>query len=571
MCDIISLVSQTARFSTECYSQLQSLNYIRENFGEHYHTYEQSLINLDSAFKKLTEVFEEDNGRKTHTELFKHKILSASIINTISLEFIPTHDFIIELGKIFNNNKHMDCKENLYYFLKYSIQTPRRLKNKLETHIRKLTKILSQVVELNKHIFGTANRIEHPILRKAWMLVGENQINDSSISTNLFQENLFILLKYEIDFDIRSKENEIIFIDKSIKDAIKEDINKITQEEYKNKHKKIRKIEVEIKKLEEKLINLHFIWKESIELVINKIDNSSTTEKDGYLSISELNQTPEDLLKYITAEEFIKEYVNLIKNKNTDKKNKKIRKKKLKTYKKEMALEEVKQRKSIALKQKSLLGSFMNMLSNEKTVVPLKNENEEMLISQDSVSSIDSDYIDDENDDLIGLAGLTDVSEKINEIVIIKDEIEVQNSAQRCNIDFKERTRLPNGKGYGYDFPAGKVCDYIIPLKENEDNTKLKENNLNYEIESITFKCSAYDQRWGGTNHSQVRYQINDGNCIQAFLINYSSQNEENEYSFTIHNISNEDKISIWLLCPPWSGWEAHIEHIIPIIKYKSV
>ena len=60
-----------------------------------------------------------------------------------------------------------------------------------------------------------------------------------------------------------------------------------------------------------------------------------------------------------------------------------------------------------------------------------------------------------------------DLKQKINEIVIIKDEIEVQNSAQRCNIDFKERTRLPNGKGYGYDFPAGKVCDYIIPLKEN--------------------------------------------------------------------------------------------------------
>ena len=112
MSDILSLVCQTARFSTECYSQLQSLDYIRENFTDHYYTYEVSLINLENAFKKLTEVFEEDNGRKRHTELFKHKILSASIINTISIEFTPTHDFIIELGKIFNNNYNNQMQIN---------------------------------------------------------------------------------------------------------------------------------------------------------------------------------------------------------------------------------------------------------------------------------------------------------------------------------------------------------------------------------------------------------------------------------------------------------------------------
>ena len=130
MSDILSLVCQTARFSTECYSQLQSLDYIRENFTDHYCTYEVSLINLENAFKKLTEVFEEDNGRKRHTELFKHKILSASIINTISIEFTPTHDFIIELGKIFNNNSNLTCKNKIYYIAKQFIQTPTRLKAK---------------------------------------------------------------------------------------------------------------------------------------------------------------------------------------------------------------------------------------------------------------------------------------------------------------------------------------------------------------------------------------------------------------------------------------------------------
>ena len=47
--------------------------------------------------------------------------------------------------------------------------------------------------------------------------------------------------------------------------------------------------------------------------------------------------------------------------------------------------------------------------------------------------------------------------------------------------------------------------------------------------------------------------------------------NKNNKYSFTINNIQHEDKICIWLLCPTWTGWEAHIQNIIPIIKYKTV
>ena len=416
MCDIISLVGQTARFSAECYSQLQTLTYIRENFSNYYSTYEQSLINLDNAFKKLTEVFEEENGRKGHTELFKHKILSASIINTVYIEFVPTHDFIIELGKIFNNNYiNLSCKDKIYYIGKQFIQTPTRLKAKLETHIKKITKILSQVIDLNKHIFGTANRINHPILRKTWMLVGENQINDSAIPVNLFQENLFTLLKHEINFDIKSYDNEIKRIEKNIEDSS----NEITDEEFIKKRETIFKFEDEIHKLNIKKSNLHLNWKEDIEFVINNIDNLSTTTQDGYLSVSELNQIPKDLFHYNTAENFIIEYVNTIKNKNIKKIEQK-RKTKLKYYKKKQ-INDIKLRKGSLQKQGSLMTSLMSMIHTKNKVVPLLNQNEEDLLSQDSAESLDTELNND--DELIGLASFKNVFEKTNEIIIIDTNI----------------------------------------------------------------------------------------------------------------------------------------------------
>lgn len=566
MSDILSLVCQTARFSTECYSQLQSLNYIRENFTDHYYTYEVSLINLENAFKKLTDVFEEDNGRKRHTELFKHKILSASIINTISIEFTPTHDFIIELGKIFNNNySNLTCKNKIYYIAKQFIQTPTRLKAKLEKNIKKITKILSQVIELNKHIFGTANRIEHPILRKTWMLVGENQINDSAIPVNLFQENLFVLLKYELLFDIKTKENEINMIENNIEI----NSNNITDEEFITKREAIFKIESDIYKLNSKLFNLHINWRERIETVINNIDDASTTTKDGFLSVSELNQIPEELFDYNTAEEFINEYVSIIKNTNV-KKTEKKKKRKLKYYKKKKLINDIKMRKGSIQKEGSLMNSFMSMINKKNSVVPLLNQQEDDIISQDSTDSLDDEL--EYNDELIGLASLKNVFEKINEIIIVKNNLTIIAESQKCNIDFKHKERLPNGKGYGSDFPAKLVCEYFIPLKINETNEKLKEHYDEYEIDSITFECKAFDQGWGGTNHSHVRYQINDTNCITAFFINNNQEtNEKNKYSFTINNIQYEDKICIWLLCPTWPGWEAHIQNIVPIIKYKTV
>jgi len=566
MSDILSLVCQTARFSTECYSQLQSLNYIRENFTDHYYTYEVSLINLENAFKKLTEVFEEDNGRKRHTELFKHKILSASIINTISIEFTPTHDFIIELGKIFNNNySNLTCKNKIYYIAKQFIQTPTRLKAKLEKNIKKITKILSQVIELNKHIFGTANRIEHPILRKTWMLVGENQINDSAIPVNLFQENLFVLLKYELLFDIKTKENEINMIENNIEI----NSNNITDEEFITKREAIFKIESDIYKLNTKLSNLHINWRERIETVINNIDDASTTTKDGFLSVAELNQIPEELFHYNTAEEFINEYVSIIKNTNV-KKTEKKKNRFLKYYKKKKVINDIKMRKGSIQKQGSLMSSFMGMINKKNTIIPLLNQKEDDIISQDSTDSLD--YELENNDELIGLASFKNVFEKINEIIIVKDNFTITAESQKCNIDFKHKERLPNGKGYGNDFPAKLVCEYIIPLKTDENNEKLKEHYDEYEIDSITFECKAFDQGWGGTNHSHVRYQINDNNCITAFFINNNQEtNEKNKYSFTINNIQYEDKISIWLLCPTWAGWEAHIQNIVPIIKYKTV
>jgi hypothetical protein len=72
------------------------------------------------------------------------------------------------------------------------------------------------------------------------------------------------------------------------------------------------------------------------------------------------------------------------------------------------------------------------------------------------------------------------------------------------------------------------------------------------------------DQGWGGTGHVHVRYTINDNESLVAFFINrdIKKEGEKDIYKFTLYgkDIKENDKINIYLCCPPWSGWTAEVK-----------
>jgi hypothetical protein len=113
---------------------------------------------------------------------------------------------------------------------------------------------------------------------------------------------------------------------------------------------------------------------------------------------------------------------------------------------------------------------------------------------------------------------------------------------------------------YGYDFPNQVIYTFIVPKTED------KLLCLDLEIES-------YDQGWGGTGQSHVRYTINDSDTIVGFFINRDREvkqiQNKNIYKFTISSsdIKENDMIKIYACCPAWNGWAIEIKNINIYIK----
>jgi hypothetical protein len=122
--------------------------------------------------------------------------------------------------------------------------------------------------------------------------------------------------------------------------------------------------------------------------------------------------------------------------------------------------------------------------------------------------------------------------------------------------------RLDNCNGYGSDFPFSRICEFILPDLDTSNN---------YDSSYINLDIKACDQGWGGTGHVQVRYQINDGECLHGFNVNRDN-NITGEYNISIpldQTLHSSDKIILYLLCPTWGGWCANVSSVEGEICYE--
>lgn len=181
---------------------------------------------------------------------------------------------------------------------------------------------------------------------------------------------------------------------------------------------------------------------------------------------------------------------------------------------------------------------------------------------------------EEENEEaLMGIADMfneTDIEEntKVNpEIELLEEPIVNSSTSQR------ELPKCVND--YGHDFKAKKISKIVLK-KPSEYNEKL--NDETSILTNITFQMVVKDQGWGGTGHAHVRYQINNSKCVKAFTVSRDEkENPKNKYRFVINgyelnkNLDNkkETEISIWLYCPPWTGWEAEARSITCEINYN--
>lgn len=181
------------------------------------------------------------------------------------------------------------CLKNIFY----ERTKPSNLNKLLEDSYNEIFILLKYLDELENKIFGSTVRIKHSVFRNSWLLAGKNQLNNSSLSSNIFRNNLIVFYKRElkifhkIDLDRRKKTKHIMklimsnvhnitsYVDSALTEYADDDIT-IVELNHINKKisdcKTIQEISNVInEKLDKKIINIsEIIKKDYPNLVMTK-------------------------------------------------------------------------------------------------------------------------------------------------------------------------------------------------------------------------------------------------------------------------------------------------------------
>ena len=176
--------------------------------------------------------------------MFKYNVISCSIIKIWVSKIKPIEDFITKLNEYGKEENY--CMKYYKFARLYRLSSPSTVKRRLQKYCDRVSEALSVVQGLNRSVFGSAIRIENPVMRKAWMLSGENQLNETALRKNILKENLCTLLKIEMG-------------------------SKLDRDHVKKNYVKL------------------------INKMLDKLDDSGGTNADDLISISEINELPEEL------------------------------------------------------------------------------------------------------------------------------------------------------------------------------------------------------------------------------------------------------------------------------------
>jgi len=551
---VIGSISRFSEIIKGLKDQINEIDQIKKLMRSHLPTFIKALNRINTSLEMLTYVFQ---GTPAHNELFKHKLLSFSQIETIVVKLEPMHTLLTLLRTLNCTEKFVD-RMNLYWKLYTNYDRPSLIHAQLKRYFNIIEDALPVIIDLNRTIFGSAMRIKQPILRKAWMLAGDNQLNDSSLPVNIIQDNLYMLLKLEID---------------------ERTINSV--------HKKEK-------------------YKLVINQIVSDIDSRGASDGDGNISLAELNDLPDEVMENIHSGEH-DEHDDHVYNdddvceveysRKPNSSSSSILKKAedicnwicsfSPTSSRTKICSEIPDEVSKSIKYITISNevryivrateffdryhSYLRKLekqsklkTNKMLVSSFKNSDPSPPSSKTN-SDKDSDTSDVEYE---GLAALFNENVQVNVPIKLCDSPRIDGKSKR--------NKPPKSTGdYGHNFISKNIA--TLTIKRPSETSKELRDDINI-LTTVTFTMIASDQGWGGSNSAHVRYQINDGNCIKAFTITRRPKDHlKAEYKFTINGCelnknldkTTEQNIHIWLYCPPWAGWEAVVHEISCILKYN--
>jgi len=169
--------------------ELESLKNIYEIANDQFPIYEGTLFSLQDSINKLHEVYK-------YGVPIEHQ-LEFTLLKLLELK-LQKFKNSLDLFKKWNDNvikpKCMSFQQFIYFITNSS---PSAIQKKIESAFAEIEPLVEKQIKIERDIFGSAISIQHPILQKAWLMVGRNQLGDSFIPASMLHQKLFIMLKRE--------------------------------------------------------------------------------------------------------------------------------------------------------------------------------------------------------------------------------------------------------------------------------------------------------------------------------------------------------------------------------------
>jgi len=623
-------VSQCIDFVKNIQQQANDVVEIRTLMtSDKYNIFTTALKRIGNALIMLSNVFTSNNNvENDHNKLFEFNNLKLSQIETIGVKLAPIQELFDLLAELYFYNSQFcvrfRVKLRALCKLYIRFKKPSTLKRRLYKHFKDIEELLPLVIDLKRTIFGSAQRIRHPIMRKAWMLAGENQLNDSSLPSNILQDNLYMLLDSEIGEDVINKWE--------IKDR----------------------------------------FKNGIAYIVDDIDNRGTTKGDNNISIAELNDLPQVMFDYLPKDQdnvfnidFDNEdssQDNISTNKPTNHKNNGGSRylcmlnqhiysndtdtdneaddddNNITTNKNTNILKEYEYnctqhffdvytnylQGTWFAKKKAILQEKLELLQAKQDKKYAEQNNPDNIAEYTKkVDKLQTKLVMQEQNDIeTKIKGFDNMQTILpplySDLIILPLLLEYKKGSPQLTagvkrsdnkdldntVDSPKKTKgyinnfmhssqndmyhPPCVSDYGHEYPCIQIAQEEVVFGKYME-TNIDKNK--YQLTNICFTIVAHDQNQGGTGKVHIRYQINKGKCIKAFTIIRQRKKQKNgkhnntppdTYKFNINrheifknrkNMTDNDNqtITVWMFCPDESGWSATVKSINWEHKYSYI
>lgn len=194
--DLVGSLSSVKQLITTIITEIKAIKDIDQLNTTHVASYDEALSTLDKSITRLQSIYSYD------FPVSEHVALKLSVLSLLSKYLLSFTDALKQHYEWCNSTQHGCCVARICVML---CKPPTKMKAKLEHEFNSCLAVMKDVSNIETEILGSAVRIHHPVLQKAWLFMGINDLNATDIDMNKLQETLYLMLKSELGGNVKNK------------------------------------------------------------------------------------------------------------------------------------------------------------------------------------------------------------------------------------------------------------------------------------------------------------------------------------------------------------------------------